>query len=50
MTGHGTVGDDIADAQAALGHIFDAESYEQLSAENQAYLQEAAHFLRFVQN
>ncbi|MFC4360533.1 hypothetical protein ACFO0N_21510 [Halobium salinum] len=50
MTDYRTVGDDIADAQAALDHAVGADAYEQLSAEEQAYLQEAAHFLTLVGN
>ncbi|MFC6722854.1 hypothetical protein ACFQE1_00225 [Halobium palmae] len=42
--------DNIAEAQTALAHAIDSESYDQLSAKDQAYLQEAAHFLTLVQN
>lgn len=50
MTEHRTIGDNIADAQAALEHAVDANTYDQLSAQDQAFLQEAVYCLTLVQN
>jgi hypothetical protein len=42
---HRTIGDEIAEATYALENAVESEAYEELSARQRAYLQEALYYL-----